>query len=927
MSDQLAKELSTLSESIATSLNISTTPDQSSPFQGANRITESSSHDFTSYLFALEPLTRGTIGVDLSQKEEELFRLALASAVNTAVPNMLTETRIGRVGNYEGSYDIDQSDYDWDRSKDPLYNNAALSEKLFRSGFLNSGASLISAAVSQLDSLNREAYLVELATAYHDKLVTFFSKKDWSQRFYSKGALVELLLNNEATWFAAASVAIESVEFTASANAMASKTQTYGSGEFTPFEPRTVNFGVQLVYRQVWSPKGVQTGDIVKTIPLGPGQKEKVIIKSIRRDRRTRSFENKRTIEQTSELTSSSRDSSEVVGEASSSSNWNVEVSAEASFGYASASISGKTGGEQAQSSRDSKSKANEAMQKAADKLRTETKVIVESEVESTDSIERISEIHNANDEIAVTYVYSKLQRQYEVYTYLAEVNTVAYVAEYVINNAELSHEWFERNATVMRRSLLDVSLNNDLELVLSRSYFLMPESPAEDGNRDPRIGKIMDSIVANGLPNYANAQGTPPDVLTSVLAQYQSDKTDALTRVEDYRSYQQSLQRLIAHVSSNALHYSKAIWASEDADMRMMRYRNILVPKSWQETNPVGNGYGKADRYNPSMFVPVLDEDNPMVRLTDIINPAGPVGLAGNYLVFDLKNSHEIAHIDAPLAILRSSYTQKVTWFDASEDIHFIGLLKPTFQYPAMELEIELTVIDHSEEGANVQFEIFVRSSVTGMLDNKGEEIIAISADGRIDGDNISGVFVHSGESLSSIPEGLHIKGKSVMTTNLEDPDFSAYKYTYFVSTYINAEKILTKKVIETLSNKNSDAIEGLGINEQTVIAELSPSILIELVDIYLMYEFVDSNTRQVLLDTDNVVLSRVVDNATSLEPYKASHRLIDLLKTIEELRQDLSESQRYAARLNAGDFDDPEIDTRIQVEGWAGINVNPQS
>ncbi|WP_370979039.1 hypothetical protein [Agaribacterium sp. ZY112] len=924
MSQLLNETLAQFSNKVAKTLTEGVTAAGDDPLQGSNRITESSSHDFTNYLFALEPLTRTTAGAAISRDEEDVFRAIIATVVSSSIPRVFTVTRLVREGdagyNASGGYSSEL----WDRELDALYNSTVLAQKLFRRAFIRYCMSYVASSLRQVEIMRRPDYVTELAIEFGNNLTRAFNDIEWPPELPETSTVINTLSGDHNLWHQAIMSAISTIPRETDRNTELSKTQTYGTAEFTPFEPHTVNFGLQLVYRQVWLPKGIQTGDIIKTIPLGPGQKEKVTIKSVRRSQKKRSFESKKTVEQTSENVSSSRDSSEIVDEASSSSNWNVEVSAESSFGFGSAGMSASAGGEQAESSRSTKSNANEAMQKAADKLRTETKVIVESESEATDTFERTSEIQNDNEETAVTYVYSKLQKQYEIYTYLAEVNTVAYVAEHVISELDLSHEWFEKNATVIRNTLFDEALKKDLELVLSQPYFLADEPRSEMEYRDSRIAEIMDKIASKDLPNYSMAAGTPPDTISSVLAQYQSDKSDAYTRHEAYKSYKQSLQRLISHVAENALHYSKALWAAEASDLRMMRYRNILVPQNWTETNPVGNGYGRSDRNAPNMFVPVIDDKSPLVSLTDMINPAGPVGLAGNYLVFDLKESNTIKHIDAPLSLLRSNYTQKITHFESNGAFDFIALIKPNFAFPSQELAIKIRVLESTDDLQKLKLSIYSKSS-SGALDHLNSETVVLSDDGRVEAKNISGLLLKDKKPSAHLPSDIVISGSSILTAGLEDPDFSSYRYQQYVTSYNNAEQIFTQSVIEELLNNYHDELSHIDLNNVIAISDLSIIDLAELVEIYLMHSFVKSNTRNVLLDTNNVVLSRVVDNASSLEPYKASHRQIDLLKTIEELKQDLSESQRYQRRLDQGDLQDPEIDSHIVVEGSDEIDINP--
>ena len=60
---------------------------------------------------------------------------------------------------------------------------------------------------------------------------------------------------------------------------------------FEVFPAPSVNLGIVLLYRQRWRPLGLQPGEVVRTVPLGPGQTEKVSTKVTRRTKTTRATE------------------------------------------------------------------------------------------------------------------------------------------------------------------------------------------------------------------------------------------------------------------------------------------------------------------------------------------------------------------------------------------------------------------------------------------------------------------------------------------------------------------------------------------------------------------------------------------------------------------------------------------------------------
>ena len=85
------------------------------------------------------------------------------------------------------------------------------------------------------------------------------------------------------------------------------------------------------------------------------------------------------------------------------------------------------------------------------------------------------SEIINPNDELPITLVYHRLQKQYQVYTSLAEVSAVMLVAKTVPRWDQLDEVWIRKYDAIISRVLLDESYRGSLEAI--RAY----EEPQTD--------------------------------------------------------------------------------------------------------------------------------------------------------------------------------------------------------------------------------------------------------------------------------------------------------------------------------------------------------------------------------------------------------------------------------------------------------------
>ncbi len=383
---------------------------------------------------------------------------------------------------------------------------------------------------------------------------------------------------------------------------------------FSHYEPESVNLGLQIVYRQRWVPLGTQPGEIIRTLPLGPKQTEKVTVKAVRRTKSTRQTEIVTSIETATESSAATKDSQEIVQEASESFKWHVEAKAEASWGFGSASVEAGAESEEERSSKDAKSTLNETMEKTASKIKQDTKIVISTEVEETTELSRASEISNPNDELAVTYVYSRLQRQYEIHTYLSEVNTCIFVAEKMPNPAEITGSWIRQYDWIIAQALLDESFRSDLEVIRSSER----DQPVED--MDPEIQSLMRKFSENGLPDYTSLPGqlTNPDIFATPQNAYEREVERKRARDKDTEAYKRAERRLRHHIFDNILHYMRAIWSAEDTDARLMRYQQMDVPTwGFRQTGYDSEGNVEGE------IVP-----GPEAPLSELINPAARSGM-----------------------------------------------------------------------------------------------------------------------------------------------------------------------------------------------------------------------------------------------------------------------------------------------------------
>ena len=679
------------------------------------------------------------------------------------------------------------------------------------------------------------------------------------------------------------------------------------SYSFEPFMPSSVNFGLQVIYRQSWIPLGTQPGEIVRTLPLGPKQSEKISFKVVRRTKATRQAEIATSIETATESSAATKDSSEVIQEASEKFNWHAEATANASWGWGSASVTAGAGGENASSSKDTKSRLNETMEKTASKIRKDTKIIVSTETEETTELSQASEITNPNDDIAVTYIYHRLQRQYEIRTYLSEVNQVVFIAERIPAPDEINGPWIRRYDWIIAKELLDESFRSDLDVIRNHEREDNKEIKELD-DVDPRIRGLMETISGTGsttpgaptpgIPDYKSLPGKIPDLFQNQQAAYERELERKRAKYAEKEQYRRSVRRMRAHIYDNILHYCRAIWSSEDPDARILRYQQIRIPIKW-EFAATGSGPHSVQGY----FVPaVTDFEQDTAPLADLVNPAGPIGFAGNYAVFYLKESNRWSSLIEMLSIIQSPFLV----FDVEIERDNID--------PAIDLR---AAVSDNIAGPG-------RFRCTYGIDANGSPKLSIYE--LRDGNNwvfIRDILIKDESSIVFLSIRLWISGitafvdsdtfEIVVTTQqcLEDPELKALRWsippladdkkaTFFSPTVISAMREYFTDIY--LAFEGSDyaiSWEKSSVDQRSVLENR-----------YYDYILRNRHTRRIMIDTNNLLLKREVDGATTLEPFKGLHRVIDVLKAYEELKKISLENERKRARLDTDQLGDPDIE-----------------
>jgi hypothetical protein len=373
----------------------------------------------------------------------------------------------------------------------------------------------------------------------------------------------------------------------------------------------------------------------------------------------------------------------------------------------------------------------------------------------------------------------------------------------------------------------------------------------------------------------------------------------------------------LRGHIYDNILHYCRAIWSSEDPDARILRYQRIRIPINWELATTSAGTQSVQGYFAPA----VTNIERDTVPLSELVNPAGPIGFAGNYAVFYLK--------------------QSVRWSTMLQMIEI-------FQAPYLVFDIE---IERNNLDKKIKIQVAVPDNITGPgrfrctygVDANGTPILSIRKyvagyrefvrDVSIKDDS-SILFPTTAKPDSTTPRiRLWISGTDAFNIGdtfeivfsirqcLEDPEIKALRWSIPPLEDNQKAAFFSSTVIAAMREYFTDVfLAFLGIAPNISWQDSSAEQRITLENRYYDFILRSRHTRRIMLDTNNLLLTREVDSATTLEPFKGLHRVIDVLKANEEFNKLSLENNRKQARLDTGKFGDPDVEKLTVVAAVPG-------
>jgi hypothetical protein len=661
---------------------------------------------------------------------------------------------------------------------------------------------------------------------------------------------------------------------------------------FDPFSPDEVLFGLQVVHRQSWQLQGYGRGELVRSIPLGPREVQKVSVKVVTRDKYGRTLEEGSSYETNKETATTDKQTRDDVAETSEKLNMHAEAEVSGGYGpFIQAKVSGGIASDMANSSRTTQNRLNETMEKSASRMKRDSKVVVSTEGERTYQVDRASELVNPNDEIAVTYMYHRLQQRYWVSTRIAEVHSVVFVPERVPAPGEITEAWVARHGDALARVLLDPALAGVLNMIRKEPTGMGP-------SQSDAFGRAAEAAIgaATNFRTYTG-QGTMPDFLASGVAYLERDLERRTASNADATRRNHQSDALLRHIRRNILHYMRAIWRAEDFDQRMQRYSRLRVPVEWTfvPNVPPAAGTTPTPLQAEGFFVPAYPGD--VRRLTDVIDPIGPIGYLFNCAVYRLRDDNRIANAHQALAWLRSAYAR----FDVATSVS-----------AGAGVTVRQAVAVSPREFA-AQWEL--RWNAGAWQGQVGATWTAALArpDGSIE---------HAGVRLwldGTPAASARVTVTLRVTAEVEDPQVRFAKLAQPLPPPADEPRQFTGEVLRAMAQALPLLRRALGgaVDWAALTAEQKRSVR----EHWHQWIVMRRSGRLVPIETSNVVLDLEASSTPILEPFKRLHRYIDVMREYETVRRMSLENERRRALLDLGRLGDPEIERVTLVSSDATL------
>ena len=654
-----------------------------------------------------------------------------------------------------------------------------------------------------------------------------------------------------------------------------------GKYEFTVFaatrDYHSVNFGLINTYRQLWEPVEYQAGNLIRTIPLAPGEKREYSVKVTRHEKRTAREARKNNTSITSEQVSTSRVEADIMAKAQTKTTFGLtsegDVNVGAYSGKASTSFGVEAIGESAQNRKDFR----ESVLKAVQDYKNETTTEVSTESDWTSQTNESGAISNINEEVAVTYLFYELQKRYRLSERIYRTMPVVFVAQEVPSPDQITPAWVIANDWIINRVLLDDSFRPTLRYLASNSVgddFSLREL-RRNLRQQRNLVETLRIEYSAASQQADNRYAALESQISRRIAEEDAEERDGLLNdVADFFGRGQVLGGLFGSGGGPNPEAAKAReLAAKDAHQYALEKAERASAGLKQEVN---NLHQLTEQYNRALQAR-LDNETQVKRLL--------VHLRNNVLYY----------------------------------MQSIWQLEPPHQRTLRLHNVAVPVLKLASRGYRVTVA-------------PDDDIFAAF---RPEGTSRHRAFMHG--TLEHLPGGGFQTQPLSQVADLDTVVYCMGNYLAFAMNEHNAltEFMAAPYIDAAFGAMDPDDLSNISLDQysryvcclrhrltEAEFQDITPT-LVKWLGKLLASPL--RNGDEIVVPTGSLFIESLVDPNPVLERFKLQHRELDVYKVQEEVRGAALENLRLAARLLNHEREDPTIEKKIVIEGAPGAVVVP--
>ncbi len=639
---------------------------------------------------------------------------------------------------------------------------------------------------------------------------------------------------------------------------------------FTIFAAGSTNFGLLTTYRQKWNPVNYQVGDLIKTIPLTPGEERKITSKVVVKQKRNiKEMEASLRINK-NESTDTSRAEAEIVRKAEAKTNFSISAKGAYNSGAWSGEVKTNVGKDAKTSSQETKKMFREAVIKAAQEYKDERKVDIDSTESFMDEEIGSTTIKNTNDELSVTYLFYELQRRFRVSEKIHRLTPVVLVGMEVPNPSRkaidsllLTHGW------IIKRVLLDDTYRSPLMYISTRM--------------------VGEEVALREMKKTL-------DELRSLVEGLKEQQIEIHSQVgQRYTALERSIKKRIDTISGEE---------TEGVTERISEWWGGSSDDESEEAAQMSEeaakeAYEKAAQEEKQMRARLETEVTALNSATQTYTKE-----YAEYLNRRLEIGRLRIHIKQNIL-----YYMQAIWSTTYKDQIFFDLHK--IKVPTINSTNKTyTVSEPSQVPANV---------ITGI----DETVLEISTNVTLDSNLDPEQDYKTLEEIADLDNPVGFKGNYMIFPLKESNPL----IDYMMTPYVDSELGLHDP--DDLGNWTpSEFAEYVACLKESLEKPQFDLLRNQLVEQYKRLISAPRLAEEEIIVPGNgsLYIEALVGKHSLIEDFKLLHRKIDVKKVQAEVRSDELENIRMAARLLAGERDDPDVDKKVVVHGDSSVIVGDE-